>query len=205
MQSRGLGQPPAARRAPGYHVRSMSDQVTLRPVAEEDLAVIERLTNDPDGTGEHDWHGWHDPHVWGHRWAENGLMGSAAGTLMIIDGTGPVGFVSWRQVGTGPISFCWELGIAIAAEARGQGVGTEAQQQVVRYLFRHTQVNRIQAGTEITNLAEQRALEKAGFTREGVLRGVTFRDGRWRDGVIYSVLREEVDLSGSARAAGGTP
>ncbi|WP_231976393.1 GNAT family N-acetyltransferase [Streptomyces sp. 3214.6] len=41
------------------------------------------------------------------------------------------------------------------------------------------------------NLAEQRALEKVGFTREGVLRSVVFRDGRWRDGVSYSVLRDD--------------
>ena len=58
----------------------------------------------------------------------------------------------------------------------------------------HTQVNRIEATTEITNVAEQRALEKAGFTREGILRGTTFRQGRWRDQVIYSVLRDEVKL-----------
>lgn len=43
-------------------------------------------------------------------------------------------------------------------------------------------------------MAEQRALEKAGFTREGVLRGTTFRQGRWHDQVIYSVLRAEVTL-----------
>ena len=43
-------------------------------------------------------------------------------------------------------------------------------------------------------MAEQRALEKAGFTREGILRGTTFRQGRWHDQVIYSVLRDEVKL-----------
>jgi RimJ/RimL family protein N-acetyltransferase len=52
-------------------------------------------------------------------------------------------------------------------------------------------MNRIEAVTESTNTAEQWALSKAGFTREGVLRGYGFRDGRWRDGVIYSVLRED--------------
>jgi len=39
--------------------------------------------------------------------------------------------------------------------------------------------------------AEQRALEKAGFTREGILRGATYRAGQWHDQVIYSVLRNE--------------
>ena len=78
----------------------------------------------------------------------------------------------------------------------------EAQRLLVRYLFAHTQVNRVQALTEATNTAEQWALQKAGFTREGVLRGYGFRDGAWRDAVIYSVLRHEVtehehDASGS--------
>ena len=102
--------------------------------------------------------------------------------------------MNWRQVFYGTVS-CWEIGIAIVPEARGQGLGTLAQRLIVRYLFAHTPANRIQATTEITNVAEQRALEKAGFTREGVLRGAGFRDGRWHDGVLYSVLRDEVDLT----------
>jgi RimJ/RimL family protein N-acetyltransferase len=61
-------------------------------------------------------------------------------------------------------------------------------------LFAHTQVNRVEAETEITNIAEQRALEKAGFTREGVRRGAMFRHGQWHDAVIYGLLRQEVDL-----------
>jgi RimJ/RimL family protein N-acetyltransferase len=70
----------------------------------------------------------------------------------------------------------------------------------VHYLFAHTQVNRVEAVTEVTNFGEQRALEKAGFTREGILRGTTFRQGQWHDQVIYSVLRHEVELEDPATA-----
>ena len=52
-------------------------------------------------------------------------------------------------------------------------------------------MHRIWAGTEVDNIAEQRALEKAGFTREGVTRGAGWRDGTWRDGVIYGLLRTD--------------
>jgi RimJ/RimL family protein N-acetyltransferase len=78
---------------------------------------------------------------------------------------------------------------------------TEAQRQLTRYLFAHTTANRIEAGTEITNVGEQRALEKAGFTREGVLRGTLFRHGQWHDCVFYGVLRDEVDLGSDERPA----
>jgi hypothetical protein len=40
-------------------------------------------------------------------------------------------------------------------------------------------------------IAEQKALERIGFTREGVLREVAFRDGAWRDSVIYALLRKD--------------
>jgi RimJ/RimL family protein N-acetyltransferase len=44
----------------------------------------------------------------------------------------------------------------------------------------------------------QRALERVGFSREGVLRGYGFRDGKWRDGVIYGLLRDDPrDTSGT--------
>jgi RimJ/RimL family protein N-acetyltransferase len=83
------------------------------------------------------------------------------------------------------------MGIALLPEARGRGYGTQAHRLLTRYLFAHTTVHRIEAATEAANLAEQRVLEKAGFTREGVMRGVFWRDGAWRDGVMYSLLRTD--------------
>jgi RimJ/RimL family protein N-acetyltransferase len=59
------------------------------------------------------------------------------------------------------------------------------------YLFEHTPVRRIQAGTQFDNIAEQRSLEKAGFQREGVIRAAEFAAGGWRDGVLYSRLRDD--------------
>lgn len=61
----------------------------------------------------------------------------------------------------------------------------------MRYLFAHTTVHRIEAVTEVGNAAEQGALEKTGFTREGMMRGEFWRGGVWRDMVIYSILRTD--------------
>ena len=169
--------------------------MTLRPVAEDDLPWLATLRDGPAATGPHEWHGWSDPRRGQRQWAESGLLDDRGGTLIVMHDSDRVGTVSWRQVRTGPAAFNWAIGIGLAPEFRGRGYGSEAQRLVVRYLFAHTQANRIEATTEITNLAEQRALEKAGFTREGVLRGTTFRQGKWHDQLIYSVLRDEVELA----------
>ena len=90
-----------------------------------------------------------------------------------------------------PNGDCWNIGIWLVPEHRGKGHGTEAQRLGAAYLFEHTMMERVEAGTETGNVGEQRALEKAGFTREGVLRRACFRGGEWRDMVIFSKLRGE--------------
>ncbi|MDN3353953.1 GNAT family protein [Actinomadura sp. DC4] len=169
----------------------MDTELALRPVGENDLAVLERLTQDPESSGEFAWFGWTDPYRYRRRWAEDGLLSDDDGALMVRRGDERLGFVVWHRRQTGRASHCLSVGIGMLPEARGRGYGTEAQRLLVRYLFAHTTVHRIEADTEVDNLAEQKALERAGFSREGVLRAFGWRDGAWRDGVVYGVLRTD--------------
>src|SRR5918995_1504555 len=84
-----------------------------------------------------------------------------------------------------------QIGIVLLPEHRGRGVGSRAQQLLADYLFSTTTAHRLEAVTEVDNFAEQRALEPAGFIREGVLRGRGFVRGQRRDGYIYSPLRDD--------------
>jgi RimJ/RimL family protein N-acetyltransferase len=169
----------------------MDDRLRLRPVAEDELPVLQRLTQDPVAVGEFSWYGWFDLSRWQRRWAENELIGDDIGVLMVARGREALGFVQWRRKQATPSSWYLELGIALLPEFRGKGHGTQAHKLLAHYLFAHTTVHRIEAVTEIDNTAEQKALEKAGFTREGVLRGGGWRDGAWRDSVLYSLLRTD--------------
>jgi len=170
----------------------MTEEVGLRPVREEDLPFLEDLTQDPEKTGKFEWSGWSDLQRWRRGWDENGLIGPEGGTLMVTLGDQRLGFVDWcRRPVAAPGSHCWEIGIMLMPQSRGRGYGTQAQRLLVRYLFAHTAVHRVWAGTETGNIAEQKALERAGFTREGVSRATGWRDGAWRDGVIYSMLRTD--------------
>ena len=169
----------------------LSEQVRLRPPRQDDLTIMEKLTQDPETAGEFAWFGWHDPLRWCRGWAENRLLGDDGAVLMVVRGARSLGFVNWRRHQATVAARYWEIGIAMLPEARGHGGGTEAHRLLARYLFAHTTAHRIEASTETGNLAERRALEKAGFTAEGISRGIGWRDGEWRDGVTYSLLRTD--------------
>ncbi len=110
----------------------------------------------------------------------------------VIDGQ-PVGTVSWHLERYGPNveSGAWNIGIALIPEARGHGHGTEAQRLVADFLFETTPLHRVEASTDVENLAEQRSLEKAGYIREAILRGAQYRAGAWHDLVNYARLRDD--------------
>jgi RimJ/RimL family protein N-acetyltransferase len=185
----------------------------IRPVIETDLDLLELLYEDPAEASQYGFFGYQNPGGLRRRFAERGFISDDHGRLAVAlgDAAGDaaevsefIGEVSWHKAQTGPSSFSWNIGIGLLASARGQGYGTRAQRLLAEYLFAHTQVNRIVAETEVDNLAERRSLEKAGFTREGILRGSCFRAGRWRDMASYSILRADVtsaeSIAGTGRA-----
>jgi RimJ/RimL family protein N-acetyltransferase len=124
----------------------------------------------------------------------SGPLRSERNGLLIIERVAdgrPIGTVSWHLARYGPndASGAWNIGIALIPDARGHGHGSEAQRLVADYLFASTAVNRVEASTDIENVVEQRALENAGFAREGVARGSQYRAGAYHDLVIYARLR----------------
>jgi RimJ/RimL family protein N-acetyltransferase len=118
-----------------------------------------------------------------------------SGGLVIVDEHGAVaGGVSWnwRHWGPNPQSRCPMIGIWLRPQARGRGIGRLAQRQLAEIFFRDTIANRVEAHTDVDNVAEQRALEAAGFQREGVIRAAQWRAGEYHDGYLYSILRREM-------------
>lgn len=117
------------------------------------------------------------------------------GSLLVerIDDGSVIGEVSWHPVMYGPNeqSRALNIGAALYPDARGQGFGTEAQRLLAELLLDQFDVERIEASTDVDNVVEQRSLDKAGFTREGVARRAQFRAGAYHDLVNYSFVRED--------------
>jgi RimJ/RimL family protein N-acetyltransferase len=83
-----------------------------------------------------------------------------------------------------------EIGYWLFEHARGRGTAT----RTARFLAEHgfsLGLQRIEARVNLGNTASERVLERAGFTREGVLRSMTLRDGNRIDQTLYSLLPGE--------------
>ncbi len=168
--------------------------IRLRQATLDDVEVLTLWSSSPRYNGEFNDFGLARRRPYLELITKDELIGPNGGTLMVerIPGSDAIGTVSWRQVRYGPTpeSVAWNIGISLIPEMRGLGFGTLAQRLLADHLLATTSVNRIEAGTDIENLAEQRSLEKAGFIREGVLRGAQYRAGARHDLVIYAVVRE---------------
>ncbi len=184
----------AAARALGKtgSMATASDAIRLRPVRESDLEVLERVDTDATLSEPFEWRGFADARARRQRWEQDGYLGPTDSLLVIaLSDDTFIGLVTWRSSWAFGPQGCVDIGILLLPDHRGQGYGTTAHHLLVDYLFETTTVYRIQATTEVDNDAEQRALEKAGFTREGVLRGGSFVRGQWRDYALYGRLRTD--------------
>ena len=90
-----------------------------------------------------------------------------------------VGSLSAHAVWYGPTpgSRALNIGIGLAEEHRGRGIGAIAQRLLAEELHEAGTV-RVEASTDVENVAEQRALAKAGYELEGTLRLCPGSQGR---------------------------
>src|SRR5581483_6995332 len=128
--------------------------ILLRPFTQADIPFFDERINDFSFHGEFNNFGLRSPGRMGNALAENGLLSKHHGSLVItaLDGQ-IIGDVSYHQQSYGPNegSLAYNIGIAISAEHRGKGYGTEAQQLLAEYLFSTYPVMRVEATTDIEN------------------------------------------------------
>ncbi|WP_282608668.1 GNAT family N-acetyltransferase [Pelagibius sp. Alg239-R121] len=87
-----------------------------------------------------------------------------------------------------------DLGYALDSEYQGRGYMTEAVQRLIRFGFEELQLHRIWATCNIDNAPSWRLMERAGMTREGLLRDDKFLRGHWRSSYLYAILASDKEL-----------
>ena len=80
-----------------------------------------------------------------------------------------------------------ELGYWLAQKYWGQGIITQAIMQMTKYAFENWNINRIYSRPFGTNIASQKALQKAGFILEGRFEKTIFKNGVYQDELVYAL------------------
>lgn len=76
-------------------------------------------------------------------------------------------------------------------ESHGKGYGTEALRLLVGYGFNTLNLNRIELIVYDFNIRAMKSYKKVGFIEEGRKRQATFKNGKYHDVIIMSLLQEE--------------
>jgi RimJ/RimL family protein N-acetyltransferase len=96
------------------------------------------------------------------------------------------------MVGLHPMKFKLEVGYVLARLHWGKGYMTETLRAVIDWAFTQPDIFRVQATCDIENIASARVMEKAGMTREGLLRRYILHPNisdEPRDAYIYAIVK----------------
>jgi ribosomal-protein-alanine N-acetyltransferase len=166
----------------------------LRPMLQDEAPLFYEWATDPEvqpfwGGRDH----YKDLDGFLRDWQPHYFDGSQPdrGRCFAIEADGrPIGMIAYNRVDT--VDRCTEIDIVIGDSAyRDRGYGTDAIRAFLGFLFDVVGLHRVWLGTYDHNARAQRAYEKCGFVREGVMRKSDWLDGRWVDSVIYGILEHE--------------
>jgi RimJ/RimL family protein N-acetyltransferase len=180
--------------------------VTLRPWNERDIPTLVRLCNGdpslvrwlrlPDPYSEHDARGYVEA-------SARGWHGDALETpFAVVDADTYDVLGACGVIWTDPDQGLADVGYWTARDARGRGVATRAVQLLAHWVLAELGFERLQLQADTRNTASIRVAEKAGFTKQGVIRPerVNPNDPGGFDHALYSILRDEIQRPPPARS-----
>ena len=83
------------------------------------------------------------------------------------------------------------IGLDIRPDFRGQGIGTKAFLALLEYFFQHRNFHRLYLMVLEDNVVALKLYKSAGFTEEGRYRQAIWRDGKFKNYIIMSILEDE--------------
>jgi RimJ/RimL family protein N-acetyltransferase len=169
-----------------------AEGVVLRPLREQDLAIMASLADNPKI-----WNNLLDvfPHPYGladaHAFFDR--LEVSLGPLRTFAITVELRFAG--VIGFDPLPDVHRMGANIGywlgEPYWGRGIATAALRTLTAYAFATFPLERLQAEVFAWNLASARVLEKSGYTLEGRTRRSIVKGARVSDGLLYARLRGE--------------
>jgi RimJ/RimL family protein N-acetyltransferase len=173
-------------------VANGSGAMRLRPATVEDVDFLATLYADDDVRPFLAAAGRYDAEAVRERIARHEVEPDAGGLLVFeVDGE-RAGALAWERANER--SRIAQLGgLAVHPDFRGRRLADEAARLLQRHLIFERGYHRLQLEVYGFNERARRHAERAGFVREGVKRKAYRRGDEWVDGVLYAVIREDLE------------
>ena len=86
-----------------------------------------------------------------------------------------------------------EVGYYVLPEFWGNSYASEAARLLVIFSFNELNAHRVEAMIQADNPASERVLEKLGFQQEGQKREAYYKDGEYKDLILWGLLNDEFE------------
>ena len=125
------------------------------------------------------------------KWAKKSAKTDQAYQFFIFDKFQTLlGSITIDNIRKGP-SNAATLGYWLGKQHTGKGFMGEAVLHIIDFSFNRLTISRLEAATLPENKSSRRLLEKVGFKYEGVGQSYLQINGRWRNHVLYGMLRND--------------
>ncbi|MCX7304218.1 MAG: GNAT family protein [Hyphomicrobiales bacterium] len=125
------------------------------------------------------------------RYRKDYARGSAIAFFIFETGSGKLlGGVTLGNIRHG-VARSGHIGYWVGEKYAGQGYMVDALDLLAGHAFDTMRLHRIEAACIPGNTRSVRVLEKAGFTREGLLRSFLKINGSWQDHYLYALIADD--------------
>ena len=125
------------------------------------------------------------------RWAKKSSQSGQAFQFFIFDKFQTLlGSITIENIRKGP-SNAATIGYWLGKEHTGKGFMKEAILTIIDFSFTTLNISRLEAATLPENQSSRGLLERVGFKYEGVGQSYLEINGRWRNHVLYGLLRND--------------
>jgi RimJ/RimL family protein N-acetyltransferase len=174
----------------------MNSRLYLRAFEYDDLTLINKLRNDDELFEFTCGNKFHTSLERDKKWIEDKIFNNSTQLylmLCIAETKIPIGYVAAtnidyinRKAQYGGIVISWEF--------KGKGYGTEASKLLLKHIFEELGINMVYGYWREDHVASLRMAEKVGFKIKGLIQDFVFKQNKFHNAYICSLLKSEYDL-----------
>lgn len=164
----------------------------LREIEKRDIEVINRWRNDPELIASLGAPYRYINSIVDEKWFDSYMnnRNTQVRCSIVDENDAIIGLVSLVDIDHMNQSCVFHIMIG-SGENQGKGAGTYATKEMLNHAFNNLNIHRVELNVLADNMRAIHLYEKVGFIKEGTRRQCDFKNGKFVDMLMYSVLREE--------------